>query len=246
MISVRSFCLQFVDVMPVYYRAYCPAAQGTPCRKGTASMGSYNTEPEARKALFNHLIGSIYHQMPEGEADDLARDAELEEVPYDETPDPRSATKPKAAAAPLARSRSSSAPIGAASSSGSVRLSQRKRARSRSRPRDTQPPEPQPPARRHITAGRLDEIVREGVAKALQDAAATESMGNDSRLVTLGNSNAQASWTVAISALVKVEAASRTTAKFARQAAEAFEDQAHIIAQQILVLQRLGYMKKDS
>ena len=57
---------------------------------------------------------------------------------------------------------------------------------------------------------------------------------------------ATTSWTVAISALVKVEAASRTTAKFARQAAEAFEDQAHIIAQQILTLQRLGYMKKDS
>ena len=80
----------------------------------------------------------------------------------------------------------------------------------------------------------------------MQDAQATESMGNDSRLVTLGNDNAQASWTVAISALVKVEAASRTTSKFARQAAEAFEDQARINSKQILALQRLGYMKREN
>ena len=254
-IWVQSFCSQIVDIMPVYYRAYCPAAEGTPCRKGTASMGSFNTEAEARKAVFNHLTGSIYHEMPEDEANDLARNAELEEVQYKETPDPRSATKPKAAstaAAPIARSIKSGAPIGApigaSSSSTPLRLSERhrSRSRSRSRSRDTQPPVPPASTRHRITAGRLDEIVREGVRNAILDAQATENMGNDARLVNLGHDSAEASWMVAISALTKVEAASRTTARFARQAAEAFEDQAHIISQQILVLQRLGFMRREN
>ena len=145
------------------------------------------------------------------------------------------------------------APIGG--SSASIRLTEASRKRTdRSRSRDSPRATVEPARRgsgsesasvRRITAGRLNEIVREGVSNALRDMQGPENISNNASLVGAASSSADVSWTVAIAALVKVEAASRTSARIARQAAEAFEDQAHVISQQVVVLQRLGYMRRS-
>ena len=52
-------------------------------------------------------------------------------------------------------------------------------------------------------------------------------------------------WSKAITAAVKLEQAARASARIARQAAQAFEDEAHVMAQQIATLQALGVMQRS-
>ena len=78
-----SCCIDFTT-MPKYFMAYCPRADGTPCRKGTQKLGSYYSERDARQAIYNHLYGSIHHQLSEADATDEADRAELAECEYED------------------------------------------------------------------------------------------------------------------------------------------------------------------
>lgn len=263
--------------MPKYFLAYCPRAEGTPCKKGTQKLGSFYEDRDARQAIYNHLYGSTHHQLSDAEATEEADKAELCEMEYqDDEEAAKGSAKAKPAVAhptyaPRAKGASSSnqRPIGA-STQMRLRSKSPSRARDRSRSRAasiaTAPPPPEAyPAQgehsaaaggsiRRFSAARLGEIVRASVGEAIRGMntnSREEQVDDDAMLLTTAQQNAsglgddqQACWNVAVGALVKIQAAAATTAKFARQAADAFDDQARVIGQQIDILQRTGYMPR--
>jgi hypothetical protein len=257
--------------MPKYYLAYCPHAEGTNCQKGTRKLGSYYNKEDAREAIFKHLVGSIYHGYDRQKATKAADDAELCEMEYeDEGEEAKQGNDKMMELKSAPKASATKPPIGASSSSQGLRLRSASQARDRSRSRDMPPPQPAAAPRRsspadktaeeirRISAARLTEIVRSSVGEAIRDitqATIVAEVQPEPNVVQMAThavqvvhqaaNDQQAMWNMAVGALVKVEAAARTTSRIARQAAEAFEDQAHILAQQISILQRTGYMPRQ-
>lgn len=168
--------------MPSYFLAYCPCAEGTPCRKGTQKLGSFYNERDARQGIYNHLVNSSHHELGDAAATEAADKAQLAEMEYSDDED--DASKPKAKSTACNKGskvpepeRKPQTPIGGSSSASNARCRDRSRSRDFSAvpPPAAPPPPPPPPASdasiRRVTAARLTEIVRSSVGDAIREMA---------------------------------------------------------------------------
>ena len=68
--------------MPVYFCIWCPL--GHLCTKKGKVLCKFTDEQKTRSFLFNHLVASPYHSMPEEEARQTAESAEVQEEVWDD------------------------------------------------------------------------------------------------------------------------------------------------------------------